>query len=322
MPRRMRHWHRRELLSLLPAATAAWAVSPRGARAAGERVLEEAESDYNRVQVTERGSVRTMYFIVENRRYIESRWDMSRPHSLDLDYARTMMAGFLINPNVTHMMMMGLGGGLITSYLFDRLPNLEIDAVDVDPEVVRLAHKYFGIPNHARYRTHVRDGRLFIEQANTRWDLIMLDAFRGASVPFHLKTKEFYQACLGHLRPDGVVVANLHNRTRMYPHDRNTLAAVFPQRYGFVSEAGNQTTFVASASPRRLGAYTIRDHARTMAPRFDFDVLGLAARYYLRRDWELDAAVFKDDFPADQLPQAVERHNQTCIEGCRYQTHT
>lgn len=301
--------------AMLPglAARSAWA-------SADERVLEEAESAYNRIQVTERGSVRTMYFLVDDKRYIESRWDMARPYSLDLDYARTMMAGFLINPNVKRLMMMGLGGGLITSYLFARIPGLEIDAVDIDPEVVRLAHKYFGVPSDPRYRTHVLDGRLFVEQAKAPWDLIMLDAFRGAFVPFHLKTKEFYGACLDHLTPQGVVVANLHNRTRMYPHDRNTLAAVFPQRYGFVSEAGNQTTFVASASRTRVGTYAIRAHARTIAPRFDFDIMGLAARYYLRRDWEVQAAVLADDFPPDQLPRAVERHNNTCIQGCRYQT--
>ena len=42
----------------------------------------------------------------------------------------------------------------------------------------------------------------------------MLDAFRGVFVPYHLKTVEFYAACLKRLSPRGVVVANLHMTPR------------------------------------------------------------------------------------------------------------
>lgn len=315
--RRQRGWTRRDCLlaGLGLASVAAW---PRRAEAAEEKLLEQATSEYNEIIVTERGSSRTMYFVVDGTRFIESRKDLDHPNSLDLDYSRTMMAGFLLNPAPKRFMMMGLGGGQISNYLFERFPELEIDAVDIDPEVVRLAHKYFGVPDHPRYRTHVVDGRLFIENATEPWDQIMLDAFRGVFVPFHLKTREAYQACLTKLTPGGVVVANLHNLTRMYPHDRQTLAAVFPHRYSFVSESGNQTTFVASASSERVGTYAIRENARQVANRFDFDTLGLAARYYMRTDWDTEASVLTDDFNPAELESAAQRHNTTCISGCAY----
>ncbi len=261
-----------------------------------------------------------MYFIQNGMRYIESRWNMERPKSLDLDYSRTMMAGFLLEPGPKRFMMMGLGGGAISNYLFERFPELEIDAVDIDPEVVRMAHKYFGVPDDPRYRTHVADGRVFIEKSKVRWDQIMLDAFRGVFVPYHLKTVEFYGACTDHLTPGGVVVANLHNLTRNYPHDRRTLAEAFAHRYTFVSETGNQTTFVASADPNRVGIYQIRQNARAAQPHFDFDTLGLAARYYMRRDWESDAQILRDDFEPKELERAVQRHNETCIRDCKYET--
>jgi spermidine synthase len=262
-----------------------------------------------------------MYFVVDGMRYIESRWDMDHPHSLDLDYSRTMMAGFLLNPAPKRLMMMGLGGGQITNYLFERFPEMQIDAVDIDPEVIRMAIKYFGVPeSDPRYRLHTGDGRLFIEKAEQPWDMIMLDAFRGVFVPYHLKTLEFYKACLGKLTPEGVVVANLHNLTRMYPYDRTTLEVAFPQQYAFVSEAGNQTTFVASASEKRVGAYAIRRHARAVQGKFDFDVLGLAARHYLHADWDEGLRVLKDDFASEELEGAAARHNTTCIRGCAYPT--
>ena len=317
MPVRPRGLTRRDVLlgGLGLACAAGW---PRRALAAEEKLLEHATSEFNEIIVTERGAIRTMYFVVDGTRFIESRKDLDHPNSLDLDYSRTMMAGFLLNPAPKRFMMMGLGGGQISNYLFERFPEMEIDAVDIDPEVVRLARKYFGVPDHPRYRTHVGDGRLFIESASQPWDQIMLDAFRGVFVPYHLKTREAYQACLAKLTPGGVVVANLHNLTRMYPHDRQTLAAVFPQRYSFVSESGNQTTFVASSATERVGTYQIRQNAREVASHFDFDIMGLAARYYLRSDWDTEAQVLTDDFNPAELESAAQRHNTTCISGCAY----
>jgi spermidine synthase len=311
-------WTRRGLLQAGAGLVAAGAC---GAHAAepSELVLEEARSQYNRVRVTERGTVRTMYFVGDNGvQYIESRVDRAYPASLDLDYTRTMMAGFLLQPRPTRLLMLGLGGGGMSNYLRGRVPGLEIDAVDIDPEVVRLAQTYFGVPkDDPAYRVHVDDARLFVERAKVQWDMILIDAFRGVFVPFHLKTAEFYKAVLARLRPQGVVVANLHNVTRMYPHDRETMASVFPTRYSFVSEGGNQTTLVASADPQRVGLYQVRANARVAQPMFDFDLLGLASRLYLRRDWEA-AEVLRDDFNNSDLKAAAERHNETCVKGCRY----
>jgi spermidine synthase len=261
-----------------------------------------------------------MYFVVDGTYYIESRWDRGYANSLDLGYTRTMMAGFLINPNVKRLLMIGFGGGQISNYLFEHFPGIEIDAVDIDPEVIRLARKYFGVPDDPRYRTHAADGRLFVEQAKAdqRWDQIMLDAFRGVFVPFHLKTVEYYQTLLAHLTPKGTVVANLHSLTEMYKHDRNTFAAVFPGNYPFRSENGRQTTFVASADKTPVGVYQQRANARSLADKFDFDLLGLAGRLYLETDWDTKAEILRDDFPPGQTPQGAERHNERCTgPNCR-----
>jgi spermidine synthase len=316
--RRDRGVGRRSILSGA-AAFSGLTVLGRASAASPERILETTRSPFNEIQITERAGVRTMYFIVDGARYIESRWDMNRPRVLDLDYSRTMMAGLLVQPAPTRLMMMGVGGGSISNYLFERFPNLEIDAVDIDPEVVHLARRWFGVPKDARYRTHVGDGRLFVESSTQRWDMLMLDAFRGVFVPYHLKTQEFYEACRSRLAPQGVVVANLHNKIAMYSSDRQTLSRVFAQQYGFISERGNQTTFVAGLAPR-VGTFAMRANARALAPKFGFDLLGLAARHYLRTDWNSAAPVLRDDFKPEELERAAARHNETCLFDCAYPT--
>ncbi len=313
---------RRRWIQGAAAATAGLAcgVGSQSSLAAGETVLEEAESDYNHIVVTEQGTVRTMYFVVEGTYYIESRLDRGYASSLDLDYTRTMMAGFLVKPDVTRFLMIGFGGGQISNYLFKRFEGIQIDAVDIDPEVIRLARKYFEVPQSPRYRTHAADGRLFVEQAKGQtWDLVLLDAFRGVFVPMHLKTAEYYEALREHLTPDGVVAANLHSRTEKYPSDRNTFAAVFRQQYAFRSENGRQTCFVASPAEDAVSPYALRDRARALQPKFDFDMLGLAARLHLSRDWDPTAPVLRDDFERSEA--GAQRHNKRCVgELCPYST--
>jgi spermidine synthase len=299
---------------LAAGATAIAGLRPQRSIAAGERIVDEAKSPYNHIVIAESDDFRTMYFEVDGTYYIESRLDLRRPQGLDLDYTRTMMAGFLVRPQVKRLLMIGMGGGTLSNYLFRKIDGLEVDAVDIDPEVIRLARKYFEVPDDPRYRTHGADGRVFVEQApaQRKWDMIILDAFRGVFVPFHLKTKEYYRALLDHMEPEGVVVANLHNATPMYPHDRNTFAAVFPTGYAFVAESSRQTSYVASASKRQLGAYDLRANGALVRERFDFDIDGLAARWYLGRDYDANAAVLRDDFPVGATPEGAERHNVRC----------
>ncbi len=295
--------------------TGLWPRRAQAMLAPGETILEEAKSPYNHIVVSERGDVVTMYFVVDGTFYIESRLDRGHPQSLDLDYTRTMMAGFVVQPRPKRLLMIGFGGGQISNYLFEHVPDLEIDGVDIDAEVIRLARKYFGVPDSPRYRTHAADGRLFVEQAPTSpgWDMILLDAFRGVFVPLHLKTAEYYGTLLDHLTPRGVVVANLHNATPMYKHDRTTFAHVFPQGYSFHTERGRQTIYVASAGEQVVNTYAMRKNAALAQPAFDYDLQGLASRWYLGVDWDDTAGeVLHDDFTPEGLEQGIERHNERC----------
>jgi spermidine synthase len=315
-------WTRRGFARALAAAPLA-SLGAGGRGDDAETVVDEARSPYNHIVVTEHGSVRTMYFVVDGTHYIESRVDRAHPRSLDLDYTRTMMAGFLVQPRPRRLLMIGFGGGQISNYLFGRFPELEIDAVDIDAEVIRLARKWFDVPDDPRYRTHAADGRVWVERqsASARWDMIVLDAFRGVFVPYHLKTAEYYGVLRDHLADEGVVAANLHHTTPMYASDRATFAAAFPTGYAFHAERSMQTTYVASASARRVGTYPMRENARSLRGRFDFDLLGLAARWYLGVDFDPRAEVLHDDFAPDDSEAAAERHNRHCRgEKCRYRS--
>lgn len=276
-----------------------------------ERVLERATSAFNEIVVTQSGSVRTLYFVQGDRWLIESRIDLKHPEALSLSVFRSMRASLLLQPAPRRVLMIGLGGGQLSNVLFAQLSGVEIDAVDIDPEVVRLARTYFELPDDPRYRTHVGDGRLFVERhGEPDTDLLILDAFRGTSVPYHLRTRQFYAACRARLRPGGALVANLHTHTSRYLDDRATFAEAFPHDYGFVDERDAETTLVCTQAPVSL--YRMRANAASLAPTFGPGMERLASRLRLRRP--SGGRVLEDDF--SDSAAGARHHNASCAPRC------
>ena len=58
--------------------------------------------------------------------------------------------------------------------------------------MIIAAKTYFGLRETERMRYRAGDGRVFLNRNSDLYDLILLDAYRGGYVPFHLLTREFY----------------------------------------------------------------------------------------------------------------------------------
>jgi spermidine synthase len=88
---------------------------------------------------------------------------------------------------------------------------------------VRVANQWFDNVPQCRARnkrTIIGDARLKLEQLpdDVRYDVIVLDAFSGGSVPIHLLTREAFQTYRRHLKPEGFIVANITNGyLNLYP---------------------------------------------------------------------------------------------------------
>ena len=104
-----------------------------------------------------------------------------------------MTLGVAYPPKVERIAEIGLGGGRTVSYLSAALPDAGILAIELDKDVVELAKKYFKFQETARLRAVVSDGRAFLLKDSEKWDVILIDAYRGPFVPFHLLTQEFYR---------------------------------------------------------------------------------------------------------------------------------
>ena len=113
-------------------------------------------------------------------------------------------------------------------------PALEIDVVEIDPEIPLIAKRFFGFREDDKLRVHIADGRMFIKKQLRcnpvlKYDLIILDAFNSDYIPFHLMTKEFLEEVKGVLADDGVVIANVFYSNRLFDAELKTFLAVFGQ---------------------------------------------------------------------------------------------
>ena len=160
---------------------------------AADGLLEKRESLYNNIFIFGDGDNVTMTFGQNKRYYTESSMKLSDPGALTVDYTRYMTLGIAYPPKVERILEIGLGGGRTVSYLSAALPDTAHPRGRARQGRGRSRQEVFQV--HRRRRgcaTVVSDGRAFLMRDSDKWDVILIDAYRGPFVPFHLLTKEFY----------------------------------------------------------------------------------------------------------------------------------
>jgi len=218
--------------------------------AADQKVLYEKQSSYNTILVTEddRG-MRTLLF--EKGGVRQSVVKVGDPDHIELPYARTMPVGLALVKKPQRVLIVGLGGGTIPRFLHKHYPQTTIDVVEIDPEVVHVAKKFFSFREDSTMHAYVDDGRRFIERCREPYDVIFLDAFGSEEIPYDLATREFLQAVRRALTPQGVAVGNVWSRSSnpLYDSMVRTYQEVFEELYILdVRGAGNK---ILIAVPRQ-----------------------------------------------------------------------
>jgi predicted O-methyltransferase YrrM len=173
-------------------------------RSAEPGLLVEMDSFYNHIQVVDDSGTRYMDFanLRQSAMLLEDPWE------LRLRYTRFLALALAFQPTPKRVLVLGLGGGSFPKRLYRDFPQVVVDAVEIDPEVLTIAKRYFQVPEDSRMRLHVRDGRRFVQEADARFDLIFLDAYNSDTIPFHSRRESSIRRW-GAACPDGIVVSNI-----------------------------------------------------------------------------------------------------------------
>jgi spermidine synthase len=207
------------------------------------------ETEYNDIFINKRGPELTMSFQLKGWNYTESITNLKDADDLVIRYAQNMTVAVAYPQEVKTILMLGLGGGSISTYLGRFMPQTKIDTVELDPGVITAAKTYFGLRDSERVRYLEGDGRVFLNRNKARYDLILVDAYHGGYVPFHLLTREFYTLVKERLAPGGAVAFNVHDGTKLFTSTVRTLRDVFPT-VDFYPTGEGEMIVVAMAQPR------------------------------------------------------------------------
>jgi spermidine synthase len=280
---------------------AAAAASPPG-------LITQVESLYNDIYLyKDANGYYQLQFGANRLRYIESIVNPKDPLELPVNYTQAMTAGLAYADNLKSAAIIGLGGGRTAWYHHKSVPELQFTAVELDPDVARIAANYFAVKPEPNFDVAIQDGRVWLAKTDKTFDVIMVDAYRGPFVPFHLLTTEFYKLVAQHLKPGGVAVQNVEPTTMLFDSAAATIAAAFDHLV-FLRGEGN-IVIVAYNGPEKDEAWLQKvARERTGQYRLRYDLTQILGRRY-PGDWNRSTRPLTDDFAPVEFLHAIERHN-------------
>ncbi|MFT4586577.1 MAG: spermidine synthase [Candidatus Binatia bacterium] len=154
------------------------------------------------------------------------------------------------NAKLDDVLCIGLGVG-IAPMEFAR-DGARVDVVEINPAIVDVAEEFFNLEPD-KLNIVIDDGRHFLNECDTQYDAVALDAFLGDSSPSHLMTEEAFSAIKNVLKPGGTLVINSFGnfsprRDFFVSSLDKTLNSVF-QSVKIHNDGGGNVYFVAADRP-------------------------------------------------------------------------
>jgi spermidine synthase len=193
----------------------------------GAKVFFKKDTLYHQLAVVQEGGRRTLRFGGS----YQSEMFVNAPYRTAFEYTDYFFLGLAYDPTARSVLFVGLGGGSAPKRFLRDFPELRLHAVELDPVVVDVAHRFFAVPE--RLPVSVDDGRRWLDRHDGRWDVIAIDTFYDDGVPFHLTTREFLELVRDRLAPGGVVVTNIigavkGSSSKLFRSLYRTYRTVFP----------------------------------------------------------------------------------------------
>jgi spermidine synthase len=277
-------------------------------------VVFEVTSAYHHIRVVDLQGYRLLSFNGSQ----ETRMSLQNPLQGQFEYTEFFHLPWLWNAQLTNVLMIGLGGGSTQRAYQYYYPNVTVETAEIDPVVVQVAKQYFFFKELPAQQVHVEDGRVYLRRSETKYGAIILDAYvqsrYGASIPYHLATKEFFELASHHLSTNGVLAFNVIGTLRGWRADMvgavyRTMRSVFPQVYSFPASESYNVVLIGTQAEQRTDFNTLRQRAlvliqsrRVVPPAFGQRLLAFNAEPPLNY---LRSPILTDDFaPVDGLLSA------------------
>ena len=147
-------------------------------------LVYEGESIYNYLQVSEDED--SIYLSTNVLFGVQSVYNKEkRLTGMYYDYA--MAAPYMLNASdrdQLDILILGMGTGTYATQCNRYFENVNVEGVEIDAKITDLAHKYFELPEDIKVTTY--DGRAYLNAIDTKYDVIMVDAYQDITIPFQM----------------------------------------------------------------------------------------------------------------------------------------
>ncbi|HET8884425.1 MAG TPA: fused MFS/spermidine synthase [Candidatus Saccharimonadales bacterium] len=134
---------------------------------------------------------------------------LHQPDKLLFWYTQQMAAVVKAAPSHERILVLGGGAFTLPQYLAHTYPDSTVDVVEIDPELADIARQHFHYSDPQNVNLIFEDARTYVNETDKTYDVVLVDVYSDASVPFSLMTKEYGQHIQRLLAANGVVAANL-----------------------------------------------------------------------------------------------------------------
>jgi spermidine synthase len=139
--------------------------------------------------------------------------DLDDPVHLEFPYVRRVASVIdTLVPRAAPLRVLHLGAGAMTipRYIGARRPGSEQTVIERDPALVILVHERIPVPPGAGITIHIESARRAVEAApDQAYDLVIADAYNGATMPRDLTSIEYVREIARLLSPTGMYVVNV-----------------------------------------------------------------------------------------------------------------
>jgi spermidine synthase len=217
------------------------------------KVIYAEYSSHHHILVEDRGGQRLLRFNND----VQSTMSLAKPDAGGFEYTEFFHVPLLLNPGATSTLFLGLGGATGPKVFLKDYPKMQIEVVELDPQVLQVAKSYFSLPDDPRLKVNIADGRVHLQRSNNTFDIIIMDAYAssryGAVIPYHMATREFFHLIRDRLKPGGCLVYNVvgfyqGNFDAIVRGIYATLQESFPTIYIFEAKTSENTVFVVQKS--------------------------------------------------------------------------
>jgi spermidine synthase len=138
------------------------------------------------------------------------------PKKLQKLYIRWMVKVLDHKINPKDILVLGLGGGIIPTWLYDNT-NANIDVVEIVPELKEIAETYFNLPIADRMNVIIEDCNEYIYSTKKKYDIVFVDVFSDISNAIAIEdANEFHRGLKRILKDGGFVSINSLATRRNY----------------------------------------------------------------------------------------------------------